>query len=71
MTAQAWYLIHSKPRQEDTALANLERQGFEAYLPRVRATVRKAGRYRERIVTWIFQKADASSPLDLGNTART
>ncbi len=28
-----WYLIHTKPRQEKCALENLERQGFECYLP--------------------------------------
>lgn len=28
-----WYLIHTKPRQELRALENLERQGYECYLP--------------------------------------
>jgi transcriptional antiterminator RfaH len=28
-----WYVIHTKPRQEERALENLERQGFECYLP--------------------------------------
>ena len=28
-----WYAIHSKPRQEVRALDNLQRQGFEAWLP--------------------------------------
>jgi transcriptional antiterminator RfaH len=28
-----WYLIHSKPRQEARALENLQRQGYEAWLP--------------------------------------
>lgn len=31
--AQHWFLVHSKPRQESVALVNLERQGYEAYLP--------------------------------------
>jgi len=31
----AWYLIHTKPRQEATALENLQRQGFECYLPKI------------------------------------
>ena len=30
-----WYVIHSKPRQEQRALDNLVRQGFECYLPKV------------------------------------
>src|SRR4051812_8030711 len=28
-----WYLVHTKPRQERVALENLERQGFQCYLP--------------------------------------
>lgn len=30
-----WYLVHTKPRQEACALQNLERQGYECYLPRL------------------------------------
>lgn len=33
---QAWYLVHTKPRLEQVALANLERQGYECYLPTLR-----------------------------------
>jgi len=32
----AWYLVHTKPRQEDVALTNLQRQGYECYLPQMR-----------------------------------
>jgi transcriptional antiterminator RfaH len=28
-----WYLVHTKPRQEVCAQENLERQGYECYLP--------------------------------------
>lgn len=28
-----WYLVHTKPRQEECAQKNLERQGYECYLP--------------------------------------
>lgn len=28
-----WYVIHSKPRQEQRALINLQQQGFECFLP--------------------------------------
>ena len=28
-----WYLVQTKPHQETRALINLERQGFECYLP--------------------------------------
>jgi transcriptional antiterminator RfaH len=30
-----WYLIHTKPSAEGLAQANLERQGYETYLPRL------------------------------------
>lgn len=30
-----WYLIHTKMRQERVALENLERQGFECFLPMI------------------------------------
>ena len=30
-----WYVIHTKPRQEQRALLNLEQQGYECYLPMV------------------------------------
>lgn len=42
----AWYLIYSKPRQEDKAWWNLDRQGFRCYLPYVR--VRRLYRRRHR-----------------------
>ena len=28
-----WYVVHTKPRQEQRALLNLERQGYPCYLP--------------------------------------
>ena len=28
-----WYVVHTKPRQEQRALHNLEQQGYECYLP--------------------------------------
>ena len=28
-----WFVIHTKPREEFRALENLEKQGFDAYLP--------------------------------------
>lgn len=31
-----WYAIQTKPRQEETALLHLERQGYECHLPRIR-----------------------------------
>lgn len=30
---QSWYLVYTKPKQENVALLNLQQQGFHAYLP--------------------------------------
>jgi transcriptional antiterminator RfaH len=38
-----WYLIHSKIRQERIALENLELQGFECFLPIIRAEKLRRG----------------------------
>jgi transcriptional antiterminator RfaH len=31
--AENWYVIHTKPRQEQRALSNLQQQGYQCYLP--------------------------------------
>ena len=38
-----WYLIHTKIRKEQVALENLERQGFECFLPLIRAEKLRRG----------------------------
>jgi transcriptional antiterminator RfaH len=43
-TGKRWYLVYTKARQENIALANLERQGYEVYLPLVRQVRRRLGR---------------------------
>ena len=35
--ASSWYVVHTKPRQEIVALAQLERQGYSCYLPFIQA----------------------------------
>lgn len=45
-----WYVIHSKPCAEGVAQVNLERQGYELYLPRLLQTVRWRRHRRERVV---------------------
>ena len=45
-----WYLINTKPSGETVAQQNLERQGYEVYLPRLLESVRRGGCLRERIV---------------------
>lgn len=36
MSAGIWYVVRTKPRQEVVAETNLRRQGYEAYLPRLK-----------------------------------
>jgi transcriptional antiterminator RfaH len=40
---RSWYLIHTKIRQEQLALDNLIRQGFECFLPLIRAEKLRRG----------------------------
>ena len=48
-TERRWYLVYSKPRQEGLAKANLNRQGYETYLPLLRTPRRRLGRRVIRI----------------------
>lgn len=50
-----WYLVYCKPRQERVAVENLERQGYETYLPRVRETRRRAGQ-RVKVIAPLFPR---------------
>jgi transcriptional antiterminator RfaH len=60
----AWYLVHTKPRQEEVALANLERQGYECYLPQMR--IERVRRRKAEIATepmfprYLFVRLDSS-----------
>ncbi len=60
-----WYAIHTKPRQEETALVHLERQGFDCYLPRARE--RRLLRHRYTVVTlplfprYLFARLDLTT----------
>ena len=50
-----WYLIHSKPSAETVAQLNLERQGYETYLPRLGHSVRR-GIHRKDCVSALFPR---------------
>jgi transcriptional antiterminator RfaH len=39
-----WYLIHSKPKEEKVAQENLERQGYETYLPLILGRTKRRGK---------------------------
>lgn len=44
-----WYLVHTKPRKERVAEQNLQRQGYEVYLPLIQQPRRRRGRWIEVI----------------------
>jgi transcriptional antiterminator RfaH len=44
----SWYVIHTKPRQEQRALTNLQQQSYRCYLPMI--TLEKLGRGRLNVV---------------------
>jgi transcriptional antiterminator RfaH len=44
----AWYVIHTKPRQEARALTNLMQQGYQCFLPMI--TLEKLSRGRVNLV---------------------
>jgi len=60
----AWYLVHTKPRQEEIALVNLERQGYECYLPQMR--IERIRRRKAEVATepmfprYLFIRLDSS-----------
>jgi len=60
----AWYLLHTKPRLEDQAHTNLERQGYECYLPKInieRVRRGKAGIHCEPMFPrYLFIRLDSS-----------
>ena len=60
----AWYLVHTKARQEDTAITNLQRQNFRCYMPMLH--VEKVRRGKPVVVaepmfpSYVFVQLDAS-----------
>jgi transcriptional antiterminator RfaH len=60
-----WYAVVSKPRQEQSALENLQRQGFECFLPMAENPYQRRSKKHQRIVEplfprYLFLRADAS-----------
>jgi transcriptional antiterminator RfaH len=62
--AESWYVIRTKPRQEQRALSNLQNQGYQCYLPMI--AIEKLGRERLNIIEeplfprYLFISLDAS-----------
>jgi transcriptional antiterminator RfaH len=44
-----WYVVHTKVRQEQTACANLVRQGYSVYLPQIKRLKRIRGRQQAQM----------------------
>lgn len=55
VTQKHWYLVHSKPREEEVAKANLERQGYIVYLPLCKLFRRRMGR-RLQVIGPLFPR---------------
>jgi transcriptional antiterminator RfaH len=41
---KSWYLVHSKPKEEELAKEHLKRQSYQVYLPKIFARKRQSGR---------------------------
>jgi len=50
-----WFVVHTKPRQEQRALENLQRQGFDAWLPMLTLEKLRRGRI-EKVVEPMFSR---------------
>ena len=63
----AWYLVHTKGRQEDTAITNLQRQNFRCYMPML--YVEKVRRGKPVVVaepmfpSYVFVQLDTSENI--------
>lgn len=59
-----WFAVRTQPRAEDRAQANLKRQGFETFTPRILRSVRHARRQEWRLAplfpSYTFVRLDAS-----------
>jgi transcriptional antiterminator RfaH len=60
-----WYLIYTKPHKEQVARENLERQGYDTYLPMARIRRRRLGKGANRIEPlfprYLFIKLDTQT----------
>lgn len=52
---RAWFLVYTKPRQEQTAQRQLGRQGYPVYLPRTQQARKRGGR-RIAVVEPLFPR---------------
>lgn len=53
--SERWYAFSALPHREATAEANLLRQGFSVFIPRLQVTRRHAGRFDTKLA-WFFPR---------------
>jgi len=59
---KAWFVVYTKPRQEDTAKAHLQRQHYDVYLPKSYCrSVRKRRRIESLFPRYLFLRLDTES----------
>ena len=51
----SWYAVHSKPRQEEQAQQQLQRQGYATYLPKIRLRKCRRGKWA-KVVEPLFPR---------------
>lgn len=54
LDSTAWYVVHTKPKQEFRALEQLENQGYSCFLPTLR--VERAGRVTKTCIEPLFAR---------------
>jgi transcriptional antiterminator RfaH len=47
----SWYVVRTRPRQESVAEANLDRQDFRVFLPRIETSRSFRGKWKKRVET--------------------
>jgi transcriptional antiterminator RfaH len=68
---KSWYLIHTKPKSEQIAKENLERQEYEVYLPLILGRTKKRGKtvkaiqpmYPRYLFIYLSDKTDDWGPI--------
>jgi len=52
----SWFAVVTKPRQENTALMNLQRQGFECFLPMAENPYQRRSKKHQAIIEPLFPR---------------
>ena len=60
----SWLVVYTKPRLEAEALTQLERQGYQAYLPQLRVESVRRGKFDERLTPLFPRYVFVRSPDD-------